>query len=182
MSLILLGMGMVLLAGCARQDVTAIKPTEDELPNIPERGRVLPVSVKVEGQEQPLLVTLVPKFEEPELTAEERAAMGEQPQTIDWLEFYRPQPAVQRIAADLGGVSAGVSGMGGPELGFDHYDPVVRIGLSRGDIQGVHHDLDVRYRAYAGATSVTGIGGLAGVEVRVNPVRRVAIHETRSEP
>ena len=113
----------ILLAGCAHQKpLVTVKPTQEELPNIPElQSSATQVSSRVEGQWQETRLTLVPEYKEPELTPEERAAVGEdappyQPLLYPWAAAPRDsltQPAV-------GGIEVYVSGRGTGEVYRDY--------------------------------------------------------------
>ncbi len=80
------------IVGCASQDkaVTA-DPTPEELPRMPEvRQHYAQGDVKVPGRRQTPRAVLTPDFEEPPLTPEERAAVGEdKPEYEPLLHPYR---------------------------------------------------------------------------------------------
>lgn len=86
---------VVLLAGCAPQNpaITA-KPTPAELPDIPPFERTIPVAVAVEGQRPESRVHLVPDFKEPELTADEKQALGIEPIRFKFLPYSDLAPPV----------------------------------------------------------------------------------------
>lgn len=77
-SAILVG-GLALLGGCAsKREAARVKPSPDEMPQLAElRVKTQQASVYAEGQRGAPRLALVPDFKEPELTAEERAALGQ---------------------------------------------------------------------------------------------------------
>ena len=93
MTFILALPGLICFAGgCAQTaaPITAHAPTLEELPPPDARERVLPVRVGVDGRGNEPQVSLAPTFEAPELTPEEKEAVGETDPPFDVLAFYRP--------------------------------------------------------------------------------------------
>ena len=126
---------------------------------------------------------LVPSFEEPELTLEEREALGEDQETaIDWLEFYQALPAIFRVWSETGGVSTAIHGSGGPAVGLHPFHKPVGVGGQGGLTLGAHGERDTRSGTGAPAARPYAKGSRAGVRVGVNPARRISSHQTRSEP
>ena len=171
------------VGGCARTAATtSLSPTLDELPHFRQVERVLPVSVGVEGREPALGGPLVPSFEEPELTPEEIAALGQKAERFDWLEFYVPWPEFPRVWPDTGGAAAGIHGIGGPTIGFADYGRRSAVGSDDLPLQGVHGDRDVRFGNTGHRRVVIGLEPESGVQIGVNPPRRVSWHETHAQP
>ena len=170
-----------LSAGCAAPRATSEPPTLDELPKIEFTERVLPATIGVEGTSEDPTVMLVPSFEEPELTPEERLALGESAESFNWLEFYTPLPGVLRICPDYGGPETGVTGIGGAAVWLSGFVPPFRTGHSSNPVQSVHFERDQRY----GAAGERGVAGLRGpgeaMRVGVNPPRHAATHATSPE-
>lgn len=85
--------GLGLAIGCAQNDqVVTARPTPEELPNLPEvYATPIQASIAVEDQVYRPRAQLVPDFKEPELTPEEKAALGE-----DW-QPYKPLLAAEML-------------------------------------------------------------------------------------
>lgn len=168
--------------GCARPAATTVAPTQDELPKLVETERILPISVAVEGRHEEPRVLLVPEFKEPELTPEERAALGEEPEPINWWEFYRPfRPG--RVSRDFGGVSANVHGVGGAAAGLTGFRPLTIMGPGLGGVAtGAHNERLARYGTGPAGARPGGQGPVSGVRVGEGPPSRISAHQTRPEP
>lgn len=108
----------VAATGCRNSgpSLSAARPTLDELPSIPGLERTLPVKVGVEGAAEAPRVPLVPELKEPELTQQERVALGmDRPDPgQELLALYRPpRDASDGVSPDSGGSTVGVDGFGG---------------------------------------------------------------------
>lgn len=154
--LLMLGMAACLAGGCARRAATTAAPHQEELPVIERPEQIVPAAIGVEGRREERHVALVPKFEEPELTEEERRALGEKPEPINWLEFYVPAPKVLRVWPDFGGGDIGSAGWGGHVTG----------------VHGPRRAVSVERRRRPVATGYTPMATCAGRAVR--PERPVA--------
>jgi hypothetical protein len=98
------------LAGCAQPKNPAItaKPSSEELPVIPPPVRTIEATVIVEGRAAEPRVQLVPEFKQPELTAEEKQALGIEPIHFKFLPYsVLPFPPGSRVGNWYGGVEAG---------------------------------------------------------------------------
>ncbi|MFH1746851.1 MAG: hypothetical protein ABIG44_07370 [Planctomycetota bacterium] len=171
-----------LTIGCAQQKATTIAPTQDELPTFDHSERITPLSVGVEGRGYEPRVLLVPTFEEPELTPEECVALGLEAEPYNWLEFYKPLPAEYRILAELGGVRAGIHGLGSVGYAHGFYGPIQAISGQGGVSTGALNENTVRYYAGSPMRPVQSQGPRTTVEVGVNPARTISSHQTRAEP
>jgi hypothetical protein len=169
--------------GCARPTSLNMAPTQDEMPHLAMPERVLPVSVGVEGRREEPFTLLVTDYKPPELTPEERTALGIEPETINWLEFYRPTP-IGRICSGNGGVSAGVHGLGGPGTSLIGFTRMSFIGSGDGGVAtGVHGEHTGRYGLGFLANPAGHQGSEdAAVRVGVGPAGRISTHQTRPEP
>lgn len=113
--------GLTLVLGCARQEaVIAARPTVEELPHIPELEPRLPAVIVAEGWDHSSRARLVPSFELPELTAEERRALGQDFPQFKFLPYADLRPPVgSRVGHWAGGVSTYASGTGRPDTAID---------------------------------------------------------------
>ena len=116
----LLTIGLGLAAGCAQRDkVVTAMPTPEELPELGERyATPIQASVVVEGRVSGHRARFVPDFTEPELTPEEKVAVGE-----DW-EPYKPPFSTPKLRSIdslqgpwYGGQETYAWGLGGAEPG-----------------------------------------------------------------
>ena len=180
--ILLVAVALWVLGGCATPKATTIAPTEDELPHFKQIERTLSISVGVEGRGEAPRVLLVPSFEEPELTAEERAALGEEEPGIDWLEFYVPLPKIVRTWSEIGGVRTAIRGLGGPAVGLVLSHPPQSVGGEGGVATGAHDESDTRYGKSSRSRQAVGKGPSSSVRVGVNPPSRVAGRERRRGP
>jgi len=149
---ILLALGIAVAAGCrsaARVSAATAPPTADELPRIAQPERIVPARVGVDERDrgQPHVI-LVPRFEEPELTPEERAALGEEEEPFNWLEFYVAQPEVTRVWPARGGVSTAVYGLGAA-VSTESYRLPFSIGRGIGGAATGVLEEHVRYSGHA---------------------------------
>jgi hypothetical protein len=167
---------------CAPSSTSSIAPTVQELPRLEQRSDVLPVSVGVEGQAEQQGVVLVAPMKEPELTPEERKVLGEQEPTFNWLEFYQPVGAVQRISPDYGGASASIHGMGGAAVWLTGFRPGAGAGPDWGGVvPGVTGGTVQRYSRGGAVRQASSAGPASQVNVGETPARRAAAHQTHSE-
>ncbi len=182
--LLTVGIG-VLLTGCAADARrTTAAPSEDELLKLEPPPNAIPAHVGVEGTDnEERRLVLVPSYEVPELTEEEREAVGIEPELVNFLEFYEPAPAETRTWPGQGGPAVTTS----PEqVG------VARAGAARtATKQGLSRkDVAVDYPASASVarphphsgTSVAGQGPKGGVLVGDSAARRVARPARRADP
>lgn len=118
------------LCGCAAKnaaqsvDRPAIqeKPHIAELPHFAESHQTLPVKVGVEEYTDEPRIVYVPSYEEPELTPEEKKAVGEDKEPVfDELVFRKPQRGPEH------GVSSLRDGMA---VSHDYVGAVTRAGRS----------------------------------------------------
>jgi len=172
-----------LTLGCAQRTVVGVTPSTDELPRIEQVERTLPAKIGVVQPFEERRVVLVPDYEAPALTPEERLALGEEPAGPDWLEFYEPKPAVQRVWPGRGGAAVGTHGLAGALVGV--------VLSSRGVVVGspgrplVHED----YNAVSVSASATrserpiAVPGTAPSGVRIGETHRgrTAARSTRAE-
>lgn len=123
--------GMLWLAtGCAQRNVavTAI-PTSDELPEIKEIQRTIPASVGVAGRGDQPRVQLVPRFEQPELTREERAILGEEEPSFSFLPYeFHSYTTGSLVGTWYGGLQTFNRGRGGAQVSLARIRPLTRTG------------------------------------------------------
>jgi hypothetical protein len=134
---------LALVCGCAqRNQAIAAKPTTDELLRLKEKETPIQAIVTIEGRNRQASVRLVPDFKPPDLTPEERAALGEQPLDYKFLPYRdRTLPYGSHVGPWFAGIDTATLGQGGSS---------VRI---------------------AERTSVTGIVGWGGVATWTDPAR-----------
>jgi len=106
-AILLGGLLACFVGGCAqREGAISTPPSVDELPDLSALERKLPAAIAVEGQSRQPRVPLTPSFELPELTAEERTAMGMDDPELELLLFGEPIGAPSwRVAPTLGGAA-----------------------------------------------------------------------------
>jgi len=171
-----------LVAGCARPRAALVTPSPEELPRFEHREPTLPASVTAEGAAERSAAVLVPSFQEPELTAAERAALGEEKERINWLEFYHPLPKLFRITPDTGGVSTTLAGRGGAAVGFDTRRPVSTSGPDSGGAHtGALTEGTTRFQSGGRAQPASASGPRDAVRVGEGGTRRAATRQTRRE-
>ncbi|MEW6199382.1 MAG: hypothetical protein AB1601_12065 [Planctomycetota bacterium] len=143
-SVLLVAVGLTLVPGCARQEAAiAAKPTVDELPRIPELEPKLPAVVVVEGWDHSSRARLVPAFESPPLTEEERRALGRDVPSFKFLPYADARPPVgSRVGWWVGGVETHAFGAGRPDTALNP------------------------------ATSVTGVAGWGGTLTEADPLAK----------
>jgi len=115
------GLLLAWVAGCAsghKDMAVSAPPTTEELPKITEIQRSIPAYVIRENPEHESRVRLVPEFVEPELTAEERAALGERSSDFKFLRYPdRREPPGSTVGSFYGGVATYSHGWGFPATG-----------------------------------------------------------------
>jgi hypothetical protein len=143
------------LGGCAQPKNVAIttKPSSEELPKLPRVETVSEAAVAVEGRPSETGLRLVPDFKEPELTPEEKAALGPEQVHFKFLPYNELSlPLGSHVGSWLGGLStatdnpsrvaglydaqrriAGVIGWGGASTGVDYY---------ASDVSGTYNERD----------------------------------------
>jgi hypothetical protein len=129
-------------SGCAQQDNVAIttKPSSEEMPVLRQVEHVSQATVAVEGGPVQTESRLVPDFKLPELTAEEKAALGPERARFKFLLYNELSlPAGSTLAPWYGGVT---SAMIGPAVSqaFDRKSGRRRDGQGRYDgLRGQMH-------------------------------------------
>ncbi len=143
-SVILVAAGLTLVPGCARQEAAiAAKPTVEELPRIPELEPRLPAVIVAEGWDQSSRARLVPTFELPPLTEEERRVLGQDVPSFKFLPYADARPPVgSRVGRWAGGVETHAFGAGRPDTALNP------------------------------ATSVTGVAGWGGTLTETDPLAK----------
>lgn len=135
-----------LSCGCGQPNqALSAKPTTDELLQLKEKETPIQAIVAVEERNRQATVHLVPDFKPPELTPEERAAIGQRPIDFKFLPYEDRTPplgshvgpwfaGVDTAAGGRGGVSTyvaprtsitGVAGWGGVATWIDTFKPGV---------------------------------------------------------
>jgi hypothetical protein len=168
----LLAVGLGLALGCAQRDaVVTAMPTPEELPELGgEYATPMQASVGVEGQILRHRARFVPDFTEPELTAEEKVAIGED------FEPYEPPFAAQELSSVgplqapwYGGQEAYAWGIGGADSGWYQAEHLPRafsfrggqdVGVDRGTLSPgatYHQILDWVYRMETRGGQVVGV-------------------------
>jgi hypothetical protein len=156
-----------LVAGCARQtQPLSLAPTSEELPEIKEVQRTIPATVVAEKPADESRVRLVPSFKEPELTAEEQAALGKQPLDFKFLLYQlRSQPPGSPVGTWLGGVQTFSYGYGKPSI---LYSP-------RPIVSGVFGPGSVAVEVDTAGSRVTGLIPPSQGPVGVGPASGIAV-------
>jgi len=126
--------------GCVRPAPAVVTPHEGELFTLEKPEQIIPASIGVEGRGEEARVRLVPEFKEPELTPEEKAAIGMRPDPVNWLEFYEPQPDVIRVLPDLGGGAIAIGGWGGAGVQRDAARRVAAQSTARKAVADEHSE------------------------------------------
>ena len=183
---ILIGILLWPAAGCARRDrAISTKPSADEIPRLEELGqKTQQASVYVEGQGRQPRLQLLPSFEEPELTPEERVALGYEESPYKPLLYY---DAVRSPDSILGNWSAGVEtyawGRGGAQW-FQDRDTYISW------VSSDFESMEVGYNWPApqtggvyGAKSPAGMVGPseAGAAIAIDRASEIATHENRQD-
>lgn len=105
-SIRILALMLAAAAGCTQRDPTiAEPPSHAELPQIIPTERTLPVRVDIAHRGREPTVRLVPDFTEPELTAEEKEALG---QREPWIVLLPYKPPYRQYGSTAGPDYAGV--------------------------------------------------------------------------
>ncbi len=177
-------LSVAVLAGCAQRDaaVTAT-PTADELPELAYLKPFIPANIIVEGRDHSApLVQLVPDFSEPELTAEERAALGQDGPEYKFLLYGRP-PFGPTVGPWYGGVTTLAGGRGGPSLGL--VGPKTIAGAARANFGGVAIGIDPLGSHVAGVATGRRPAGIiaerGGVTVGEDRPSKIARHHTHRD-
>ncbi|RMF74176.1 MAG: hypothetical protein D6744_14800 [Planctomycetota bacterium] len=118
----------MLAVGCAERNAAppaAHAPMLEELPSAEAHERVIPASVGVEGRGDAPQESLAEALREPELTPEEKEAIGETDPPIDVLAFYRPERGPEHGVLPLealrpAGVASWVRSRAGVEAAASH--------------------------------------------------------------
>ena len=140
LGIILFGTACSLVVGCAQRDqAVSIPPTSDELPQIKSIQRHLPAIVIAENPRNDSRVRLVPSFKQPELTPEERAALGQEPLDFEFLLYEPFRPPGSLVGLWFGGVQTAIHGYGGASALYG-LDTSVSRAASQG---GVRTDVDL---------------------------------------
>lgn len=166
--------------GCAQRDVAVTaQTTAAELPDFSALEPIQQANVAVEGQAHASRLHWVPEFKEPELTDEERAALGEDMSDFKFLLYDLGPVPNTGVGPWWGGVEAHAHGRGGVEARSAWPTSVAGVagwgGASTGAIPGDYRRAGV-YDAREPRPPVTGA---AGPTVATDRARRVADHQTR---
>ncbi len=173
-----------LVAGCARCKTVCPAPTPEELPKFQRCPSTIAARIGVEGQREEVRPGLVPEFEEPELTEEEKAALCIEPEPINWLEFYVCQPLIQRVGPDLGGPNVSGDGLRGQVVGVNGLRRGMAAGEEAKPIAGEYP----RVRRAAGQSprgkgTIAGVGDdLGGARVGEGGPRKAAAADKTCDP
>ncbi len=103
---------LTVLVGCASDKNVAVtaSPHEEELLTLPQTHRVVPAVVAVEGRSGHPQLNLTPDYKVPELTEEEREALGIAPE----MEFLKHDigytPPDSTVGTWIGGVATAIDG------------------------------------------------------------------------
>ena len=173
------------VGGCAQRNpaLTAM-PTDDELPPMKQaRSGNLQVAVKVEGRQEEPVVPLVPSFKEPELTAEERAALGKDGPIFSPLLFMDAvRSPGSTVGSWYGGTEAYTWGRGGYEAFQDRpaLMPHRATGWGGADV-GIGSGSAMAGATYPPIRPITETGRDSGVEVGIDRPSTVSTHEERRD-
>jgi hypothetical protein len=138
------------LAGCASQRDVAIHatPTSDEFPNLTYVEPTIPVRIAVEGRTYAVR-SLVPDFEPPELTDEERAILADGEPEFEFLPYATRLPLNRPVGPWYGGVTTGVAIDGRLRTGRLAVSPVAMAGQRDGIVTAINpFDLGVTSHLY----------------------------------
>jgi hypothetical protein len=120
--MLLLSLVLLVIAGCRQTDrATSVAPTHAELPTFERLEPTLPIVVGVEGAAHVPRTIIVPRFEEIELTPEEREALGQKELPLpDVLALHRPPRRPEHgVSAESFRMFTGIGGVGGALVGRD---------------------------------------------------------------
>jgi hypothetical protein len=175
-----------LASGCApRQQQRAVTatPSPEELPRFTKLERIIPANVQIEHRGIDPRLKLVPELKEPELTAEEKAALGETEPLFKFLLYGEPsRPAGSRVAPWYGGVAAYVYGYGGAEVLHGHSSSVAGAG-GRGGITVTTDTFGSSVTRTGGQAHRPGsVGPRSGVTIGTGGESTIADHERRVPP
>lgn len=176
-------LALALLPGCARQQKAALAdPITEELPVFPPDPNAYPVTVAVEGRGDTPRMLLVPTFEPPEYTPEERAALGlDREPAFDWLEFYEPPRAVP--LGGYGGATVGAGGLGGVSVGLEGArSPFLFSGERAGIEPGITPVREATFGVGDARSPIFGVGPRSEVNLGYGYPKRISGQQARVEP
>ncbi len=158
----------LLLAGCQQSPraSASVEPSLDELPRLNGVERTLPIDVVVEGGGDAPRRRLVADYREPELTEEEKVALGPKPYNAaeEELRFYRrPRDPSHGVSPEESRVVIAADGSGGPSVWRDASRSRVVLG-ERNDAPGY---IDSEARTQALFYSIPELIRALGPESRV---------------
>ncbi len=166
---------------------TRVTPNREELPNFPRLQRRLPARIGVDsrGQAAPIREPIVPTYTEPELTPEQKHALGlDQQDEPDFLAFYHPQRGPEH---GVGGYSrpaaAAASAGGGALYGTNAPWPSYAVHSP----PGAAYSIDMTSRlamahAYAAVFPAIGVADSFRMLIGEGFARQPAAAMTRDEP
>lgn len=174
------------LTGCGPPKNVAIttKPSTEELPTIPQVEHISQATVAVEGGPMPTEFRLVPEFKPPELTAEEKAALGPAAVHFKFLLYNELSlPLNSTVGPWQGGIATAVDQPSRVAGLFDRQRPLTGVAGWGGATTFV----DVYPSRVAGTYSPHAASALAGprsgIVVGTDPLpSRVARREPRKTP
>ena len=163
-----------LFVGCAqRKNAVTAMPSDDELPKFSESHTAQQGTVTAEPGAPDQRPHLVPNYREPELTPEEKLALGPEPLSYKFLPYnIESIPLGSTVSPYVAGVATDVSGRGGSSVYIA--GPVSVTGVyGRG---GVQIDVDPFRQAVSlqgpDTTAVTSVGPAGPIRVETDPVAK----------
>jgi hypothetical protein len=163
-----------LLPGCAQrnQAITA-QPTAEELPVSEQHTSTSAMVVGVEHRPVESTARLVPDFKSPEPTAEEKAALGEEPPRHNFLPYNVFRTFGTHVGTWFGGLSTATSGLRGAAVAVDPA-PRNMVGVqgAGGATTAVDPAGSATGRVQPERTSVAKTGPEGGVRVGTDPVAK----------
>lgn len=185
--LILGSLASAALSGCAPQRDVAVAtaPAPHELPDPAYAERVIPANIQVEGAADLPRRPLVPEFVEPQLTAEERRALGEREEVIEFLKYELPGRFARRnVGSWLAGPAVSVHGQA---IATTATTPATRrYGHLDADgppaVQADFFGVSISAQDSSGKTPVAGVGNREGIHVETGQRKDIARPKQHVEP
>lgn len=173
---------LALAGGCAQRSRLAIlEPHQEEIPNLEHvRPTNIQATVKVAGRNEEPVVPLVPDLSAPELTAEEKAAVGEdKPVYKALLHEYLVRKQNAPVSSTFGGAEVQISGVGGAVSASEPWFSA-RYGVGDWGAMtvGVGTSDDPRGAVYDVRDPRYGVGTNEATQIGYGPASEITRHDT----